>query len=106
MQIWGKGRGEDECAPARAGARPAWIARRSSIRVFTVVLYESRPCRGLLLHRRPVEGRKEEKMIDLAKKNDLLKNGGFLYDFRHQIYFNRKARKIFNIQAIEDHDKE
>ncbi|HOE12194.1 MAG TPA: hypothetical protein PLQ35_15240 [bacterium] len=44
-------------------------------------------------------------MIEVAEKDELLKNGGFMYNFHREIYFNRKTKKIFSIEAIEDHDK-
>ncbi len=41
-----------------------------------------------------------------ADKMRLLEQGGFRYDFNREVYFNRASRKVFSLEAIEDHDKE
>jgi hypothetical protein len=39
-----------------------------------------------------------------ANKRELLEHAGFVYNFDREVYFNRTARKIFSVEAIEDHD--
>ncbi len=41
----------------------------------------------------------------LDTKKDMLERFDYLYNFRRIIYFNRKSRKVFSIEAIEDHDE-
>jgi len=44
--------------------------------------------------------------IQSATKMQLLKGAGYTYEFDHQIYVNRKDRKIFSIEFIEDQPPE
>jgi len=45
------------------------------------------------------------KMADNSKKLAILKGAGFRYHFDRAIYFNRQSRKVFSLEAIEDHDE-
>ena len=40
-----------------------------------------------------------------SDKISLLKSAGFRYDFEREVYFNRRSRKVFSLEAIEDHDE-
>ena len=40
-----------------------------------------------------------------GRKLDLLKKAGFRYHFDREIYYNRKLRKVFSLEAIEDNDE-
>ncbi|HUP62456.1 MAG TPA: hypothetical protein VNA69_18775 [Thermoanaerobaculia bacterium] len=39
-------------------------------------------------------------------KEDLLKRAGYRYNFDRMAYINRDARKVFSVEAIEDHSAE
>ena len=39
-------------------------------------------------------------------KQQILDNAGFTYNFDREIYVNRKTRKIFSVDFVEDNDKE
>jgi hypothetical protein len=41
-----------------------------------------------------------------ATKQHILEDAGYTYNFDRQIYFNRKTKKVFSIQFVEDHDEE
>jgi hypothetical protein len=43
-------------------------------------------------------------MRALAMKADLLEGRGYVYNFDRQIYVNRKTKKAFSVEYIEDHD--
>ncbi len=38
-------------------------------------------------------------------KKDILKQAGFKFHFDKDIYVNRNKKKIFSLEAIEDHDE-
>ncbi len=38
------------------------------------------------------------------EKEKLLKTHGFVFQFRREIYYNPRMKKIFSIEAIDDHD--
>jgi hypothetical protein len=40
---------------------------------------------------------------ELAAKLHVLKDGGYAYNFDILAYFNRRTRKAFSVQFIEDH---
>jgi hypothetical protein len=42
-------------------------------------------------------------MRALAMKADLLDERGYVYNFDREIYVNRKAKKVFSMDFIEDH---
>lgn len=42
----------------------------------------------------------------LATKKDMLERSGYVYNFRRRVYVNRKARKVFSVEAVEDHDEQ
>lgn len=44
-------------------------------------------------------------MSTSKSKEKILEDNGFKYHFIRMIYFNRKTRKIFSFEAIDDHDE-
>jgi len=40
------------------------------------------------------------------KKYKLLESSGFVSHFNRAIYYNRQTKKVFSLEAIEDHDLE
>ena len=38
------------------------------------------------------------------KKKEILENANYAFMFKRDIYFNRKDKKIFSLEAIEDND--
>lgn len=38
----------------------------------------------------------------LEAKNQILNESGFIYDYEHEIYFNRDRKKIFSVRFIEN----
>jgi len=36
-------------------------------------------------------------------KEQILRQAGYAYSFDRMVYFNRKAKKVFSIEFIEDH---
>jgi len=44
-------------------------------------------------------------MLRMTDKEQILNNAGYKYIFDHEIYFNKKTKKIFSLEAIEDHDE-
>lgn len=44
-------------------------------------------------------------MSMLETKKDILERSDYDYNFRRMVYFNRKARKVFSVEAVEDHDE-
>ncbi|HEX4227696.1 MAG TPA: hypothetical protein VHZ07_03430 [Bryobacteraceae bacterium] len=45
-------------------------------------------------------------MTSLATKEQILKNAGYVYSFDRELYLNRKSKKAFSIEFIEDHSAE
>ena len=45
-------------------------------------------------------------MRTLDTKQNILDDAGFAYNIYHAVYFNRKSKKIFSVQFLEDHDDE
>lgn len=45
-------------------------------------------------------------MKTLATKQQIIEGAGYVYNFDREIYFNRKAKKIFSVEFIEDSDDE
>jgi hypothetical protein len=41
-----------------------------------------------------------------ATKQHILEDAGYSYNFDREIYFNRKTKKIFSVDFVEDHDEE
>jgi ABC-type transporter lipoprotein component MlaA len=39
-------------------------------------------------------------------KDELLRSAGFRYHFDRMAYVNRRAKKIFSVEAVEDHSEE
>ena len=44
-------------------------------------------------------------MEDNSRKLAILKGAGFRYHFDREIYVDRQSRKVFSLEAIEDHDE-
>lgn len=42
----------------------------------------------------------------MDEKNELLKRAGYRYNFDRMVYISRATKKVFSIQAIEDHSSE
>jgi len=45
-------------------------------------------------------------MRTLATKQHLLADAGYVYNFDGEVYFNRKAKKAFSVEFVEDNDEE
>ena len=43
-------------------------------------------------------------MPNLGEKKEILEKANYRYHFSRDIYYNRDARKIFSLEAIEDND--
>jgi hypothetical protein len=43
-------------------------------------------------------------MRDLRQKKEILEKANYRYHFSRDIYYNRGARKVFSLEAIEDND--
>jgi len=44
-------------------------------------------------------------MATLDNKSQILKKAGYAYSFDREIYFNRKTKKVFSVEFIEDHNE-
>jgi hypothetical protein len=42
----------------------------------------------------------------MDEKAERLKRAGYRYNFHRMVYINRAARKVFSVDAIEDHSAE
>ena len=45
-------------------------------------------------------------MTTLATKRQILEDAGYAYSFDRTIYVNRKTKKVFSVEYVEDHDEE
>ena len=45
-------------------------------------------------------------MATLATKSKILEDAGYVYNFDRQAYVNRKAKKVFSIEFVEDNPEE
>lgn len=45
-------------------------------------------------------------MSVMDTKETLLNQAGYRYNFERMVYLNRAARKLFSVEAIEDHSAE
>ena len=45
-------------------------------------------------------------MTTLDTKQHILDDAGFAYSIDRMAYFNRKSKKIFSVEFVEDHDDE
>ena len=45
-------------------------------------------------------------MRELATKEQLLKKSGYSYDFDRELYVNRKQKKAFSVEFVEDSSEE
>ena len=45
-------------------------------------------------------------MIDtITSKGRLLEEAGYRYNFERMVYFNRRAKKVFSVEFVEDHSE-
>jgi len=44
--------------------------------------------------------------LAMNAKEELLKRAGYGYNFNRMAYINRRAKKVFSVEAIEDHSAE
>jgi hypothetical protein len=44
-------------------------------------------------------------LTTLETKQHILDAGGFAYNFDRAVYFNRKKKKIFSVEFVQDHDE-
>jgi hypothetical protein len=44
--------------------------------------------------------------MDAIAKEQLLRSAGYYYDFERMAYVNRREKKVFSIEAMEDHSEE
>jgi hypothetical protein len=42
-------------------------------------------------------------MTELTEKRRILDGAGFIYEFYHEVYVNRKEKKVISVDFIEDH---
>src|SRR5260370_13684381 len=45
-------------------------------------------------------------MTTLATKRQILEDAGYAYSFDRTIYVNRKTKKVFSVEFVEDHNEE
>jgi hypothetical protein len=45
-------------------------------------------------------------MDTTTAKDELLRSAGYWYNFYRMAYVNRKSKKIFSVEAVEDHTEE
>ena len=45
-------------------------------------------------------------MTTLTTKGQILEDAGYAYSFDRTIHVNRKAKKVFSVQFVEDHNEE
>jgi hypothetical protein len=45
-------------------------------------------------------------MTTIAAKSKLLEDAGYAYSFDRMIYINRKAKKVFSVEFVEDNSPE
>lgn len=45
-------------------------------------------------------------MDTTPEKDEILRSAGFRYHFDRMAYVNREAKKIFSVEAVEDHPEE
>jgi len=41
----------------------------------------------------------------LDRKEQILQQAGYAYSFDRMVYFNRKTKKVFSVEFVEDHDE-
>ncbi len=44
-------------------------------------------------------------MLASATKKEILEGAGYTYDFRRMVYYNRRTKKVFSVEAIKDNDE-
>ncbi len=43
-------------------------------------------------------------MLTSATKKEILERTGYTYDFRRIVYYNRRTKKVFSVEAVHDND--
>src|SRR5947207_7360881 len=51
-------------------------------------------------------GMKDVELRTLVAEQHTLESAGYVYNFYREVFFNRKAKKIFSMDFIEDKDEE
>jgi hypothetical protein len=41
----------------------------------------------------------------IATKQQIFEDAGYTYSFDHDVYFNRRARKVFSFEFVEGHNE-
>jgi hypothetical protein len=44
-------------------------------------------------------------MATLDNKSQILQKAGYTYNFDREVYFNRRTKKVFSLEFIEDHSE-
>jgi hypothetical protein len=44
-------------------------------------------------------------MLASATKKEILERAGYTYDFRRMVYYNRRTKKVFSVEAVKDNDE-
>jgi len=45
-------------------------------------------------------------MTNLLAKRQILQNAGYVYNFDREVYVNRKAKKVFSLEFVEDNSED
>jgi hypothetical protein len=45
-------------------------------------------------------------MTTMTTKKQMLENAGYAYSFDREIYLNRRERKVFSLDFVEDHPED
>ena len=45
-------------------------------------------------------------MPTVTRKKEILEAAGYTYNFTRMVYFNRAARKVFSVEAVEDNTED
>ena len=40
-----------------------------------------------------------------ASKREILREAGYTYNFDRMVYYNPRAKKVFSLEFVEDHDE-
>lgn len=50
-----------------------------------------------------IEGREGLQLTERARKQQILDSAGYTYNFDREVYLNRKTKKVFSVDFLEDH---
>ncbi len=45
-------------------------------------------------------------MGTVASKSQILREGGYAYNFDRMVYFNPRTKKVFSVEFVEDHSED